>query len=127
MLRYNVSSRKKITYKTISIDKARTQYIRIVLCFTGSPRVDGDEEEDEADDLENEFSFCNANSNVASGSKFDVQSKWNWRGPHSKTGASTSVLSHHNAKTNSSFPRLTYGEVWSLFETSFMHQCYFMS
>ncbi|KAL0908317.1 hypothetical protein M5K25_022807 [Dendrobium thyrsiflorum] len=76
----------------------------------GSPRVDGDEEEDEADDLDHEFSFCNANW-ISSGSKFDIQNKSDWWSSHSNIGACTSDLYHSNSKNNTGFPCITYGEI----------------
>ncbi|XP_028554500.1 cellulose synthase A catalytic subunit 6 [UDP-forming]-like [Dendrobium catenatum] len=76
----------------------------------GSRRVDGDEEEDEADDLDHEFSLCNANW-ISSGSKFDIQNKSDWWSSHSNIGAGTSDIYHSNSKNNTGFPCITYGEV----------------
>ncbi|XP_020598324.1 cellulose synthase A catalytic subunit 6 [UDP-forming]-like, partial [Phalaenopsis equestris] len=77
----------------------------------GSPRVEGDEEEDEADDLYHEFSFCDANWNIVSGSKFKFQNESDYWGSYSNIWACNSDLSHSNSKTNTNIPRLTYGEV----------------
>ncbi|KAK8952247.1 putative cellulose synthase A catalytic subunit 9 [UDP-forming] [Platanthera zijinensis] len=76
----------------------------------GSARVDGDEEEDEADDLDHEFGFSNANW-ILPGSKFNIQNKYHLQESYSNQGAFNSSLYHPTSENNTTFPRLTFTEV----------------
>lgn len=66
--------------------------------LTGSPRVEGDEEEDDIDDIDNEFEYGNLDAS----------------GPHSVAeGAhpySSAIPERESAPLGSEIPLLTYGE-----------------
>ncbi|KAK7282385.1 hypothetical protein RIF29_11093 [Crotalaria pallida] len=84
--------------------QCKTRYKRI----KGSPRVEGDEEEDGIDDLDNEFDYVHAD---AFGSESVLSGHH-----HSRRGSSSIMsgiapnLEHNSFPLNSEIPLLTYGE-----------------
>lgn len=77
--------------------------------FVGSPRVEGDEDEDEADDLDKEFSFNNPNWHESSDAKITAHSGQGY-GFFSMSGVATSSLWQPGSSINPDVPLLTYGE-----------------
>lgn len=78
--------------------QCRTRYKRI----RGSPRVEGDEEEDDIDDLENEFDYGENDDDL----NFPQASRLSARGGL----ASSSGYRHDSTSQNPDIPLLTYGE-----------------
>lgn len=85
--------------------QCKTRYKR----HKGSPRVEGDEEEDGADDLDKEFSFNNPNWHESSDAKITAHSGQGY-GSFSMSGVATSSLWRPGSSINPDVPLLTYGE-----------------
>nr|DAD22519.1 TPA_asm: hypothetical protein HUJ06_023982 [Nelumbo nucifera] len=84
--------------------QCKTRYKRI----KGSPRVDGDEEEDGIDDLENEFDFRSRDTQHTA--EAILSSRLNvGRGPNANASGVT-MPSDHSSSLNPEIPLLTYGQ-----------------
>ncbi|XP_062148403.1 cellulose synthase A catalytic subunit 6 [UDP-forming] [Alnus glutinosa] len=88
--------------------QCKTRYKRI----KGSPRVEGDEEEDDIDDLDNEFDYGNLNGlGPQEGAEAMLSSHLNpRRGYHSNASGIPALSAHENSTLGSEIPLLTYGE-----------------
>ncbi|XP_068658979.1 cellulose synthase A catalytic subunit 5 [UDP-forming]-like isoform X1 [Aristolochia californica] len=87
--------------------QCKTRYKR----HKGSPRVEGDEEEDDVDDLENEFDFGVHNEREQPLAESIFHGRLNFgRGASINAGASTSQPLDSNSALNPEIPLLTYGQ-----------------
>nr|AGV22108.1 cellulose synthase 6 [Betula luminifera] len=88
--------------------QCKTRYKRI----KGSPRVEGDEEEDDIDDLDNEFDYGNLNGlGPQEGAEAMLYSHLNsGRGYHSNASGIPALSAHETSPLSSEIPLLTYGE-----------------
>ncbi|KAI4317153.1 hypothetical protein L6164_025051 [Bauhinia variegata] len=88
--------------------QCKTRYKRI----KGSPRVEGDEEEDDTDDLDNEFDYVNPDAlGPQQNSEFLLSGRFNnGRGSNSNSSGLPTNLEHEASPLNSDIPLLTYGE-----------------
>lgn len=75
--------------------------------ITGSPRVEGDKEESEIDDLEHEFDYGNIE---ASGFTQSVGAIPSGRGGHAGSTGSATSSKHDSSSQGLEVPLLTYGE-----------------
>ncbi|KAG2716393.1 hypothetical protein I3760_03G124400 [Carya illinoinensis] len=81
-------------------------------CIKGSARVEGDEEEDGIDDLDNEFDYGNLNSlgsQEVSEAMFSARLNTG-RGYHSNASGIPTHLEYETSPLSSDIPLLTYGE-----------------
>ncbi|KAK4411596.1 Cellulose synthase A catalytic subunit [UDP-forming] [Sesamum angolense] len=83
--------------------QCKTRYKRV----KGSPRVEGDEEEDEIDDLEHEFDYGNIE---ASSFTQVVGAMPSGRGGHAGSTGSATSSKNDSSSQGLEFPLLTYGE-----------------
>ncbi|KAE9610252.1 putative hexosyltransferase chromatin regulator PHD family [Lupinus albus] len=83
--------------------QCKTRYKRL----KGSPRVEGDEDEDGIDDLEHEFDYENPDSY---GQQPISESLYSGRGSHNNIYGIHTHLEHGSPSLNSEIPLLTYGE-----------------
>ncbi|XP_057737823.1 cellulose synthase A catalytic subunit 6 [UDP-forming]-like [Arachis stenosperma] len=81
--------------------QCKTRYKRI----KGSPRVEGDEDEDDIDDLDNEFEYGHHD---AFGTTSDAVSSGHYA--NSNIAGNPANFEHDSAPLNSEIPLLTYGE-----------------
>ncbi|KAF7834193.1 cellulose synthase A catalytic subunit 6 [UDP-forming] [Senna tora] len=88
--------------------QCKTRYKRI----KGSPRVEGDEEEDDIDDLDNEFDYGNPDALGPHGMPESTLSGClhTGRGSNSNANGMPANLEHESSPLNSEIPLLTYGE-----------------
>lgn len=92
----------------------------MILLSTGSPRVPGDEEEEDTDDLENEFNFELSNQE-----KEHVDAMLH--GHMSYGGTYDHDLPHHMMHQQPRFPLLTNGQMVSQWPTQFLTKCSVLS
>lgn len=91
----------------------------IVIRFSGSPRVEGDEEEDDTDDLDNEFDYDPSDSQQVAEKMFSSRLNYG-RGAHpNASGMPTEVES---SPLSSQIPLLTYGQEVSLSLSIYIYQ-----
>lgn len=81
------------------LGKIKKRSFNLILIISGSPRVDGDEEEDEFDDLDNEFDLPHSDSEAMLSSRLNIG-----------TNVSGFATPSDAYGVNPEIPRLTYGQ-----------------
>ena len=89
----------------------------------GSPRVEGDEEEDDIDDLDNEFDYGNfVGLGPHEAAEAMLSARLNTgRGHHSNASGIPSFSERETSPLSPDIPLLTYGEEVNQFESSLLY------
>lgn len=94
--------------------------------FVGSPRVEGDDDEDDTDDLDNEFDYGNLDSFRPHSADASFVSRLNTsRGSHRNASHMNGQSEHEPSRLGSEISLLTYGEevigVLQLYDVNFRY------
>lgn len=86
----------------VDLENALLNFNIAIVLVSGSPRVEGDEEEDDIDDIDNEFEYGSLDDygphNAGEGTSYQ------------RPGSRSGIPSRESAPLGSEIPLLTYGE-----------------